>query len=173
LKILPWIQAYYLKLYPARSMRPKLFSAIFSQTTLSELTPIIPDYAQYLISRLDEKMYQQLLKHQQHGDDVVLVSASIDLYLETVCQLLNIDLICSETERIGHTLTGKYNTPDCSEAQKSLRIQERYSLEKYQYIYAYGNSEEDRAMLELADFPYMVGTDTQLPTVQSKIKRGA
>lgn len=173
LKILPWIQAYYLKLYPANAMRPKLFAAIFSQTDLDELQPIIQDYAEYLITRLNPKLYQQLLQHQQQGDDVVLVSASVDLYLQAVCQLLNIELICTETERINRILTGKYSTPDCSEIQKSLRIQQRYQLEDYQYIYAYGNSDEDLEMLKLADFPYMVGVNKQLPLLPTNLKRGA
>jgi len=30
LKILPWIQGYYLNLYPAHAMRPKLYRAMFS-----------------------------------------------------------------------------------------------------------------------------------------------
>ncbi|EPF77388.1 HAD-IB family hydrolase [Acinetobacter rudis] len=173
LKILPWIQAYYLKLYPARSMRPKLFSAIFSQTNLDELQPIIQDYAKQLITGLNPELYQQLLQHQQQGDDVVLVSASVDIYLEAVCQLLEIDLICTQTEKIDRILTGKYITPDCSEIQKSLRIQQHYQLKDYQYIYAYGNSNEDMDMLKLADFPHMVGVNKQLPILSVHLKRGA
>lgn len=173
LKILPWIQAYYLNLYPANAMRPKLFEAIFSQTPVDELQPIAEDYAQRLISRLNPSLHQQLLQHQAQGDDVVLVSASVDLYLIEVCKLLNIDLICTETECINHTITGRYTTPDCSELQKSIRIRTRYSLESYQHIYAYGNSKEDLDMLKLADFPHMVGVDKDLPVLAMDLRKKA
>lgn len=173
LKILPWIQAYYLNLYPANAMRPKLFEAIFSQTSLEELQPLVEDYALRLISRLNPALHQQLLKHQAQGDDVVLVSASVDLYLIEVCKLLNIDLICTETECINHTLTGRYSTPDCSELQKSIRIQARYQLADYQHIYAYGNSDEDIEMLKLADFPHMVGVNKQLPVLSTTLRKKA
>lgn len=173
LKILPWIQAYYLNLYPANAMRPKLFAAIFSQTPQNELQTIAADYAQRLISRLNPALYQQLLQHQAQGDDVVLVSASIDLYLTEVCKLLGIDLICTETECINQVLTGRYTTPDCSELQKSVRIRARYQLEDYQHIYAYGNSNEDLEMLKLADFPHMVGVNKHLPVLSAELRKEA
>ena len=44
----------------------------------------------------------------------------------------------------------------------SLRI---LDLEQYNAIYAYGNSYEDEPMLNLATYPYMVGTDQVLPEV--------
>lgn len=172
-KILPWIQAYYLNLYPAYAMRPKLFSAIFSETSLDELQPIAEEYAQSLITQLNPTLHQQLQHHQAQGDDVALVSASVDIYLKPISQLLGIDLICSETEHVNQILTGKYRTPDCSELQKSIRIQQRYSLDNYLHIYAYGNSKEDLEMLKLADFPHMVGVDKQLPVLASHLKRGA
>ena len=165
LKILPWIQAYYLNIYPANSMRPKLYRAMFSGADTSEIQQLAKEYAQHLMSQLDPQLYQQLLDHQEQGDDVVLVSASIDIYLQLICDLLNIDLICTGTEIIHHQFTGNYSTPDCSSEQKKYRILERYNLDKYQKIYAYGNSEEDLDMLSLADFKYMVGEDRVLPHI--------
>ena len=165
LKILPWIQAYYLNIYPANSMRPKLYRAMFSGADTSEIQQLAKEYAQHLMSQLDPQLYQQLLDHQEQGDDVVLVSASIDIYLQLICDLLNIDLICTGTEIINHQFTGNYSTPDCSSEQKKYRISERYNINKYQKIYAYGNSEEDLDMLSLADFKYMVGEDRVLPHI--------
>lgn len=165
LKILPWIQAYYLNIYPANSMRIKLFNAMFKDAKASEIQDIAEEYAHQLMGQLDVKIYQQLLDHQEQGDDVVLVSASIDIYLEIICHLLNINLICTGTKIINGKYSGDYSTPDCSCEQKKIRILERYNLDQYQKIYAYGNSEEDLDMLSLADFKYMVGEDRVLPHI--------
>ncbi len=165
LKILPWIQAYYLNIYPANAMRVKIFNAMFKDLKASEIQDIAEEYAYQVMGQLDVKIYQQLLAHQEQGDDIILVSASIDIYLEIICHLLNINLICTGTEIIDGKYSGHYSTPDCSSEQKKIRILEQYNIDQYQKIYAYGNSEEDLDMLSLADFKYMVGEDRVLPHI--------
>lgn len=165
-KILPWIQAYYLRLYPAHAMRPRLFQSMFKGIAANFLQNLAQEYAQQLIQNLDQELLQQLRLHQQNGDRVVLVSASIDLYLVPICEFLNIELICTATEIKNGLLTGHYSSEDCSCEQKKLRILQQYNLEDYQYIYAYGNSEEDLDMLSLADHPYMMGENKSLPELK-------
>ncbi|MFB0982395.1 MAG: HAD-IB family hydrolase, partial [Acinetobacter towneri] len=75
------------------------------------------------------------------------------------------DLLCTETEIKNLQFTGQYSTPDCSREQKKIRILEQYDLENYAAIYAYGNSDEDDAMLSLATYSYMVGSDHSLPEI--------
>ncbi|OAL81599.1 phosphoserine phosphatase [Acinetobacter sp. SFB] len=170
IKILPWIQAYYLNAYPAHAMRSKLFRAMFSNANALELEKVAQQYANNLVSQLNPPLLKQLRQHQALGDEVVLVSASVDIYLQPVCSLLNIDLICTQTEQINDTYTGQYTTPDCSSEQKKQRILEKYSLEHYSVIYAYGNSIEDKEMLELADHRYMVGVDKTIPQLPANIQ---
>lgn len=169
LKILPWIQAYYFKAYPAHSMRSKLFRAMFTQANHVHLQVLAQDYANSLIPFLHPALLSQLKQHQRLGDDVVLVSASIDIYLTHVCRLLNIDLICTETEILNKIYTGEYASADCSSEQKKVRILEKYHLDEYDVIYAYGNSAEDDAMLSLADHSYIVGVDKNLPPLSQDI----
>ena len=165
LQILSWIQAYYLKLYPAHRMRPKLYASMFKDSDAEEILQLAQDYAQQLMLKLNPKLLEQLRQHQELGHEVVLVSASLDLYLKPVCRYLNIDLICSEVEIKAGKITGFYQTPDCSNQQKKIRILEKYNLDNYAEISAYGNSEEDEEMLRLATYSYMVGTDQQLPEI--------
>ena len=165
LQILPWIQAYYLNFYPAHRMRPKLYASMFKNSDAEEILKLAQDYAQQLIFKLNPKLLEQLIQHQELGHEVVLVSASLDLYLKPVCSYLNIDLICSEVEIKAGKITGFYQTPDCSNQQKKIRILEKYNLDNYAEIYAYGNSEEDEEMLSLANYPYLVGKNQQLPQI--------
>lgn len=166
IQILPWIQAYYLKLYPAHRMRPKLYASMFKDSDAEEILGLAQDYAQQLTVKLDPKLLEQLRLHQQLGHDVVLVSASLDLYLRPLCAHLNIDLLCSEVEIQAGKMTGFYQTADCSNEHKKVRVLEKYPLENYAHIYAYGNSPEDQAMLSLAQQCYMAGQGQQLPEIK-------
>lgn len=167
LKVLPWILAYYLKLYPAHRMRPKLYSAMFKDVEIEVIQPLVLQYTNKVLEKLDPALFKQLKKHQQSGHKVVLVSATIDLYLEIIAKALNIELICSKVEIKHGKLTGKYLTPDCSCMQKKLRVMEAINLVDYETIYAYGNSEEDKEMLSLAQHSYMVGFDKKLPVLEN------
>ena len=168
IKILPWILAYYMKCYPAHLMRPKLFYTLFKNSAQSKLDKLAKEYANFLLDKyIDQSLYQQLKQHQCLGDDVVLVSASIDIYLKYICQHLNIDLICTTTEIKSQYYTGQYSSQDCSHEQKKKRILERYSLDQYDQVFAYGNSHEDLSMLSIADFPYLTTKKLPLPTLRT------
>lgn len=63
-------------------------------------------------------------------------------------------MICSELETRNGAYTGNYIGKDCSGEEKIKRIEEKYNLKKYTSIYAYGDTKEDKEMLELADHKY-------------------
>lgn len=104
-KILPWIQAYYLKAYPAHAMRPKLFHAMFKNSNVSEIDSIAKEYAQYITKKFHPELLTRLKDHQALGDDVVLVSATVDVYLKYIAKNLRINFICTETEIINQRYT--------------------------------------------------------------------
>jgi HAD superfamily hydrolase (TIGR01490 family) len=165
IRVSPWVQAYFFKLYPADRMRPRLFHSMFRDSAVQDIQQLAEVYAQQLILKLDPRLLAQLRLHQQLGHEVALVSASLDLYLRPVCNALKIDLLCSEVEIQAGKMTGFYRTPDCSRQQKKIRILDKYQLEHYAEIYAYGNSHEDEEMLSLASYAYMVGRDQNLPEI--------
>lgn len=88
--------------------------------------------------------------HRGQGDTVVTVSASLDAYLRPWCDSVGVDLLCTELEESDGRLTGRYCHGDCSGPAKRRRILERYDLSRYPIIYAYGDTDDDREMLELA-----------------------
>ena len=92
--------------------------------------------------------------HQSQNHKVVIVSASIECWLKKWCQSNSIDLISTRLEFINGKLTGKLATKNCHGIEKVKRIKERYDLNDFDYIYAYGDSASDKEMLELSDQPY-------------------
>ena len=92
--------------------------------------------------------------HKQRGDTVVVVSASLDVYLSAWCRSLGLDLICSELDDRDGVLTGRYRFGDCTGAEKARRVVERYDISRYAVVHAYGDTSEDRALLALGHRRY-------------------
>jgi phosphatidylglycerophosphatase C len=88
--------------------------------------------------------------HRAQGDRVVAVSGSLDAYLAPWCMRQNLDYICTTLEERRGRLTGRYVNGDCAGPEKVRRIRERFQLEEYRTVYAYGDRREDKEMIQLA-----------------------
>jgi len=110
---------------------------------------------QYALTKIDlitrPKAIKQIKKHQAQGDQVVIVSASISLWLEAWCEQHQIILIATQFEIKDHKITGKFATKNCFGAEKVNRIKAQFDLTKISKIMAYGDSSGDKEMLALAD----------------------
>jgi HAD superfamily phosphoserine phosphatase-like hydrolase len=112
-------------------------------------------YARDVLPRVVRpRALERITWHKRQGDAVVVVSASLDVYLSCWCESMDVDLICTQLEERSGTLTGRYAGGDCCGGEKVRRIRERYDLGRYPLIYAYGDTGEDREMLDLAHEKY-------------------
>ena len=113
---------------------------------------------EYATSTLPAQVRQPALDriawHRSRGDQVVIVSASLDLYLSPWCAGRGLDCICTTLEERDGRLTGRCAGGDCAGLEKVRRIRQRFDLGRYETVYAYGDSAEDREMLELAQRKY-------------------
>ena len=107
-----------------------------------------------LPTMLRRRALERIDWHKGQGDCIVVVSASLDVYLNPWCTAMGVEVICTQIEEKAGRLTGKYVLGDCTGAEKARRIRERYDLARYARIYAYGDSDEDREMLDLAHEKY-------------------
>ena len=103
---------------------------------------------------LHEHAKQRIAWHQQQGDQVVVVSSSLDVYFKDWCQQQGIDLICNQLEVRAGRYTGELQQGDCGYVEKANRVQQKYKLSDFDAIYAYGDSPNDHAMLALADYKF-------------------
>ncbi len=100
---------------------------------------------------------ERLEWHRRRGDTILVVSASIDLWLRDWCAALGAGLIATELEIEDNRITGRFLTRNCSGKEKVRRIRETLDLSQFDYIYAYGDSPGDHAMLALANERYYRG----------------
>ena len=155
LGLLPEICGYYLGYYPAHLLRPKLSKAFLNGLELSHLEAKLENFTTKILQQLTPVVYQKLLWHRQQGHTIYIVSAGLDLYLSSIAQQLNVNLICSQI-KMTSTLTGAYQSADCSNLEKVRRVKQVLDLSQFNCIYAYGNSDEDNEMLAIADHAWRV-----------------
>lgn len=93
--------------------------------------------------------------HTTQGHRVVIVTASVSLWVRPWCVSQNLDLIATELEIVDNKLTGKFSGKHCYGDAKADLIMKKYNqLKGFSYIYAYGDSPADQFMLNLADEKY-------------------
>jgi phosphatidylglycerophosphatase C len=104
------------------------------------------------------RMRQQLQWHRDNRHEIVIVSASLDVYLEPAARALGADgLLCTRLEVDEDGLcTGRMLGGNCRGPAKAERLRE-YLGDADVTLWAYGNSRADEPMLALAQFPVRVG----------------
>jgi len=93
--------------------------------------------------------------HLEQGHRCIIVSASIDIYLEPWAESFGVhDVICSRLASPNGFVTGKLMGANCWGPEKVRRLEEEFgNLEDYN-LFAYGDSRGDRELLAAADHPF-------------------
>lgn len=99
--------------------------------------------------------------HQAQGHIVVLVSASLDAYVEPLGDMLEVDaVLCSRLGETGGIYDGTLVEGNCRGAEKARRLLEwraSAGLDQVPFGWAYGDSTGDVELLELAANAEWVG----------------
>lgn len=82
--------------------------------------------------------------------EVVIVSASADNWIRKWSDSLLLELVSTSLEIKNGRITGRIKGRNCHGVEKVRRIRERWNLDEFEEIYAYGDSEADGPMLALA-----------------------
>ncbi|RXR05191.1 HAD family hydrolase [Pseudoxanthomonas composti] len=148
--VAPWLLAYRMNLISAEAIRARVTRIGFAGRRLAEVQEAGARYAQQVLPELIRpEMREQLDWHLARGDTVVVVSGSLDVYLQPWCASLGLGLICNRLEHHDGVCSGHYADGDCG-ARKLVRIRSQYDVTRYRRVHAYGDSREDRPMLALA-----------------------
>jgi len=155
LSLIPWGAAYKLKLIPNYRAKEKLITTFFKGWDADQFQQVAK---QYSLEQIDKIIRPQAMEkiswHQKRGHTVVIVSASLEPWLNKWCQKHNIDLIATRLKFHRGKVTGRLAGKNCYGTEKVNRIRERYNLSEYSVVYAYGDSKGDRELLSLADHAY-------------------
>ena len=148
----PSLLKYKLNLIPNYIAKEKLFSYFFKDMDENEFN----NYARkYSLNQIDKIVKEEAKKkiewHKRCGDEVVIVSASIENWIEPWCRANNVNLIATKIKIRDGIITGEFLSKNCYGIEKANRIKKIYNLNLYKSKFAYGDSSGDIEMLNLAD----------------------
>ena len=107
--------------------------------------------------------WSAMSRHAAAGDQIVLVSASFEIYLRPLAELLGAhDVLAVRLETDGDTFTGNLLGPNCRGPEKVRRLNEwldeHHGGRANVHVTAYGDSAGDRELLLDSDTAVYVGS---------------
>ena len=143
----PLLMAYLLKAIPNDRTKTIVLSYFFKGWDEKRFQKIAQDFSLTKIDHLvKESACQKIQWHQKQGHKVVIITASIENYLQDWCTHLHIGLIGTRLEFKEGKYTGKLATPNCHGPEKVRRLLQIYNLDDFEFIYAYGDTPSDYAL---------------------------
>lgn len=165
LRTLPTLVLFVLGRKDRQAAKEALLTNAFAGMPLSELEALGKAFAAAELPRhVRPEALARIKWHQKMGHRLVLVSASIETYLIPWCQAAGFhDTVASRLalDPAGH-VTGKLLGLNCRREEKVRRLIELLGpLDQYN-LYAYGDSDGDKELLESADLSFyrMMPSDT-------------
>ena len=143
--------------------KERLFRALLTGRSEAEVADESRLFAhEHLETKIRSLTHDRLRWHLRAGHDVVLVSASPELYVRVVAEEVRAHGALGTrlaVDPLGQ-LSGGYLGQNCRGEEKMRRLEEWIRARHGDgavTIYAYGNSRGDRRMLRGATYPYNVG----------------
>lgn len=147
----PVLILFKLKIIPNYQAKSRMISHFFKGYNIKTFEKLASEFSLNHIDKIVRpNAIEKIQWHKTQGHKVVVVSASIDLWLRPWCEKNNLELIATEIEVLNGLVTGKFKSKNCYGIEKVNRINSIYNLDNYEYIYAYGDSKGDMEMLNLA-----------------------
>ncbi len=135
--------------------KAKLIKRLFTGQALARLREVGHGHASAIESLLRPAAIERIVWHRQQGHRLVMVSASLDLYLEPIAERLGFDdLLCTRLSHDRSLCDGGMEGENCRAAEKIQRLERLLGALDDYVIYAYGDSAGDKELLEAADFPH-------------------
>ncbi len=136
-------------------MKQIVMRLFFGGTDLSEFQRECKSFA---IARIPEflrrEAMEKLMYHKALGDEIYIVSASPENWVQFYCESISVKCIATRLNVENGKITGKIAGLNCYGPEKVKRIQEQLNIDDYKSVTAYGDSKGDREMLALARHSY-------------------
>jgi phosphatidylglycerophosphatase C len=143
-----------LGLFPRAKAKERLLSYHFKGWSREDLEEQAEAFCKNVLpSLLRDKALHALQDHRMKGHEVFVVTASLDIWVSPWLDFHKLAYACSKARFEDGIFTGKLAAPNMNGKEKERVIRERFKLEDYETIYAYGDSPGDKAMLALAHQP--------------------
>ncbi len=143
-----------LGLYSNGKAKQRVFSWFFKGMTIETFDALCQDFARTHRHLLRPDTVRILEQALAEGAEVLIVSASIDNWVQPFFP--SVTILGTQVEVIDGRLTGRFLTPNCYGQEKVRRILALYPDRSAYHLTAFGDSRGDRELLAFADKAHMV-----------------
>ncbi len=140
-----------------QEIKEKILERFIGGQSFTDIQALGKQYAdQKLDQYLKPKSLERLAWHQSQGHRCLLVSASLDFYLQPWAVRHGFEaVLCSSLEvTLADLVTGKLLGLNCWGPEKAKRLLAYLGPKEHYRLYAYGDSRGDKEMLALADYSF-------------------
>ena len=141
-----------LHLYPNWKAKQRIFSYFFKGIDLKAFDSLCQHFADDNRHLLRPEGIQTLQQAKAEGAEVLIVSASIDNWVQPFFPDANV--LGTKIEVVNGSLTGRFLTKNCYGQEKVNRILALYPDRSTYHLIAYGDSRGDKELLSFADEPH-------------------
>ena len=152
----PDIARYSARMQSRDALKARLIAALFAGRDCGPLDTAAKAFsARVATDLLRPGAVRSVRWHRDRGHRLVLVSASLDIYLTYLAEPLGFDdVLCTRLSRRDGIFDGRLIGINCRGAEKVARLEKLIGGFHGHQIFAYGDSDGDREMLRVADFPF-------------------
>jgi len=152
--LFPTLLLYLLDFMPNWRTKEIVFEYFYKGMPQNVLEALGMQYCEMGINNiLKQSALEKIKWHQKQNHRVILVTASLDIWLAEWTKRMKIELIATHPEYENGVITGKLEGKNCWGPEKVTRIKSLLNLSDYEIIYAYGDSRGDTEMLKIATHP--------------------
>jgi len=152
---LPMLLKFKLKLLPNDEAKQRLLAYFFRNWSEEKFKTAAYNYS---LNEIDKVVKNSALKkldwHKKNGDRIVVVSASLECWLKPWCEKNSLELLCTKMRFDDGKVSGRFLGKNCHGQVKADKIKKNFDLNKFDKIYAYGDSSGDKQMLALSTHPH-------------------
>lgn len=156
--MIPTFLGFLLNMVSRQRVKEKLLTRFFAGMPLSLMQELGNAFSrsQNLNKLVRPEALETIAWHLQQGHKCILVSATIDIYLEPWAKRLGFSNVISSRLETTTTklVTGRLDGLNCRGAEKARRLQDLLGPRNQYILYAYGDSRGDKELLALADHPF-------------------
>lgn len=151
-KLSPYIVAFSLGAITHTQIKERYLTYFFRGWKKSKLDQYGQAYAMNVLPLLIKPAALDRLNwHRSEGHRIIIVTASIGLWVSYWCEQLGVEIISSELAFENDRVTGRLASLNCAGQEKVNRLKDLLDITAYEFIFAYGDSQGDLQMLNIAD----------------------
>lgn len=150
LRYSPWLVLMKMHLYSNYRAKERVFTHFFRGMSEADFDTLCRRFAADNRQLMRQGAVDAMAKALERGDEVAVVSASIDTWVSRFLDP-RVRVLATKAETTDGLLTGKFASANCYGEEKVNRLRQAYGTLADYHITAYGDSRGDREMLSLAD----------------------